>query len=242
MSDLKELLHQAIGDCCVRDGTIASWIVSPAQAEERIYGKIADAAKSRLPIGVSILLVNRDGHVALGERPANIAAGGFLSTPGGRIEEAEHLEETAARELEEETGIRLLPTQFKILGFKEHFRFTGHYFMIYVAAYYDGQLERKEPDKCLGWEWWKLGEIPADRCTEPPDILAMLAPMMPIPVGQHFLAVDEILPTLQLKNPCEIEVNLSDNRVTLRIDGRDHGWNRKTGEHTDAGTLNLEGL
>jgi 8-oxo-dGTP diphosphatase len=131
--------------------------------------------KGKLPIGVSILLVNRDGRVALGWRPENIAAGGFLSTPGGRIEENEHLEETAARELKEETGVHLLPSMFKILGFKEHFRFTGHYFMVYVAAYYDGPLERKEPDKCLGWEWWKLTDIPRDRCTEPLDILMLLA-------------------------------------------------------------------
>lgn len=134
------------------------------------------SGKPTFPVGVSILLVNRDGRVALGWRPDNIPAGGFLSTPGGRIEENEHLEETAARELEEETGVRLAPTVFKILGFKEHFRFTGHYFLVYLAAYYDGQLERKEPDKCLGWEWWKLEDIPHDRCTEPPEILAMLVP------------------------------------------------------------------
>lgn len=131
--------------------------------------------KPTLPVGVSVLLVNNEGRVALGERPSNIEAGGFLSTPGGRIELYEHLEETAARELEEETGANLLPTQFRILGFKEHFRFNSHYFMVYVAARYDGPLQRREPDKCLGWQWWKLEEIPKDRCTEPEDILALLS-------------------------------------------------------------------
>ncbi len=135
--------------------------------------------KGTLPVGVSVLLVNRDGRIALGERAANISAGGFLSTPGGRIEENEHLEETAARELEEETGAKLPPTRFRILGFKEHFRFGGHYIMIYVAAYYDGALERKEPDKCLGWHWWKIADIPKDRCTEPEEILSMLASKKP---------------------------------------------------------------
>jgi 8-oxo-dGTP diphosphatase len=135
---------------------------------------MSEKAKPTLPVGVSVLLVNRYGHVALGERAANISAGGLLSTPGGRIEQHERLEETASRELEKETGVRLLPTQFRILGFKEHFRFGEHYIMIYVSAYYDGQLERKEPHKCLGWQWWKLKEIPLDRCTEPPDILNLL--------------------------------------------------------------------
>jgi len=131
-------------------------------------------SKPTMPVGVSVLLVNRDGRVALGERAADTSAGGFLSTPGGRIEEHEHLAETAARELEEETGVKLLPTQFRVLGFREHFRFGGHYMMIYVAARYDGVLERKEPDKCLGWTWWKIAEIPKDRCTEPEEILDQL--------------------------------------------------------------------
>ncbi len=60
--------------------------------------------KPTLPVGVSVLLVNRDRRVALGERAENISAGGLLSTPGGRIEENERLQGTAARELEEETG------------------------------------------------------------------------------------------------------------------------------------------
>lgn len=131
--------------------------------------------KSKFAVGVSVLLVNRDGRVALGWRPEGIAAGGYLCTPGGRIEFTEHYLETAVRELEEETGVRLPTTVFKTIGFKEHFRFGDHYFLIYVVAYYDGKLERKEPDKCLGWEWWKLDEIPRDKCTEPADILAMLA-------------------------------------------------------------------
>ncbi len=128
------------------------------------------------PVGVSILLVNRYGSIALGERTAHLSAGALLSTPGGRIEVNERIEQAAARELEEETGVRLAPSAFRTLGFKEHFRFGGHYFMVYVTASYDGPLENREPERCLGWQWWKIADIPADRTTEPADILALLAP------------------------------------------------------------------
>lgn len=63
---------------------------------------------------------------------------------------------------------------------------------------------------------------------------------VPSAATEHFLAVDEVLPTVKLQNPCEIEIHLSTERITLRIDGRDHGWNRKTGEHTDSGLLGAE--
>ena len=46
----------------------------------------------------------------------------------------------------------------------------------------------------------------------------------------------EILPTLELQSPCEIEICVSDDRVSLRIDRRDYGWDRITGQQTDSGT------
>lgn len=36
-SALREKLHKAIGDCCFKGGTISSWLVSPAEAEARIF-------------------------------------------------------------------------------------------------------------------------------------------------------------------------------------------------------------
>lgn len=37
---LREKLHQAIGDCCFKDGTIASWIMAPFEVEEHLYEKL----------------------------------------------------------------------------------------------------------------------------------------------------------------------------------------------------------
>jgi hypothetical protein len=39
---LRQTLHQAIGDCCFRDGTISSWICSPSEAEERIFDALVE--------------------------------------------------------------------------------------------------------------------------------------------------------------------------------------------------------
>jgi 8-oxo-dGTP diphosphatase len=129
--------------------------------------------KSTLPVGVSVLLLNGEGKVLLGER-VNVSAAGLLSTPGGRIEQNETMFECAHRELLEETGVDVHPGAFRLLGFKEHFRFGNHYIMIYVTAFHYGTVVNKEPEKCKGWEWMDINGILPDRCTEPQDILELV--------------------------------------------------------------------
>ena len=47
---------------------------------------------------------------------------------------------------------------------------------------------------------------------------------------------DEVVPmVLQGKKSCEIEVNVTNKTVELRIGPRDFVWDRKTGTNTDAG-------
>ena len=135
---------------------------------------MSDVLKPRYPVGVSILVVDRRGRIALGERATGMKAAGLLSTPGGRIEYHEDLFDAAARELREETGVEKLSTQFRLLAFREHRRYGEHYFMAYLAVRYDGPLENREPSKSGPWEWYKPLEVPPERTTEPPDILAII--------------------------------------------------------------------
>jgi 8-oxo-dGTP diphosphatase len=128
---------------------------------------------STFPVGVSVLMVNKDGKLLLGERN-NCKGAGLLSTPGGRIEQHETMFDAAYREVLEETGVAITGN-ISVIGFKEHRRFEMHYFMVYLLVReWSGKIRNCEPDRCGGWGWYEPDAIPQDRCTEPADILEKL--------------------------------------------------------------------
>lgn len=128
--------------------------------------------KPLYPVGVSVLLTDHEGRILLGRRAKGISAGGMLSTPGGRIRSTEDRVMACCRKFWEETGAVLMRPVVE-LGYREHFRFDQHYFMLYFwARDYSGVIGNEEPDKCDGWEWYKPWEIPIKECTEPPQIIA----------------------------------------------------------------------
>ncbi len=142
----------------------------------RVTGPMEQEAPDNKPtyaVGVSVLLTDSAGRILLGRRKNNIAAG-LLSTPGGRVEQTETFEQCAAREFHEETGAEL--GAIKIIGFRKHFRYGQHYVMFYAhAETFTGEIRNMEPEKCEGWQFWRLENVPAGECTEPEDILVLLA-------------------------------------------------------------------
>ncbi len=109
-------------------------------------------------IGINIIVL-RDKKILLGKRK-NIAFDGGWGMPGGHLENNEKLEQAAARELFEETGLKCdsfifsnIVNQFNNEG--------GHYLQIaFVAQNLQGEPVLSEPDKCHGWEWFDLEDLP----------------------------------------------------------------------------------
>jgi hypothetical protein len=54
---------------------------------------------------------------------------------------------------------------------------------------------------------------------------------------EHYLTEDVILPQLTLDSPCEIRIDITEDRVSLTIGQRDIGWKRGCPDSTDAGTM-----
>lgn len=126
-------------------------------------------SNSKFSVGVSVLVV-RDGMLLLGRRINTGTLDGWLSTPGGRIEQGETMFQAARRELKEETGLGT--GLLLVIGFKEHFRAGKHYFMVYLYADdVTGVPQNLEPGKCEGWCWVEWEKIPLGECTEPLEIL-----------------------------------------------------------------------
>ncbi len=111
----------------------------------------------RIGIGVFVF---RNHKFLMGCRK-NSHGDGSWSVPGGHMEFREKIEQTAKREVFEETGIRI--HKIKIAGitndiFKKE---DKHYITIWVVSDWLGGKEKiKEPDKFIGLGWYDFGSLP----------------------------------------------------------------------------------
>jgi 8-oxo-dGTP diphosphatase len=108
--------------------------------------------KKRPLIGVAVI-VTKDGKVLLGKRK-NAHGADTWAFPGGHLEFNETIEECAAREVFEETGLKIKNLRF---GPYTNDIFTSenkHYVTLFVIADHEsGTPKVKEPHKCEKWEW-----------------------------------------------------------------------------------------
>ena len=109
-------------------------------------------------VGLGVM-VFKDGKVLLGKRKTAHGEGEF-AWPGGHLEFGESFEACAKREAMEETGIEITNVRFlRLMNLKTY---SGkHYVDIGLAAdWKSGEPEAREPDKCEGWTWYNLDNLP----------------------------------------------------------------------------------
>ncbi|XP_076914937.1 nudix hydrolase 1-like [Bidens hawaiensis] len=112
-------------------------------------------------VGVAVFIL-KDNKVLFGHRRSLSIASYTYALPGGHLEFGESFEECASREVKEETGldiknIELLTASSNLLSD------TVHVVVIYMRAYLSdpNQIPQNiEPDKCEGWEWYELNNLP----------------------------------------------------------------------------------
>lgn len=122
---------------------------------------LTPSIKQTLKIGVGILVV-QDGNLLLGKRLGTLGYGTW-APPGGHLEPGETPNETAARELAEETGIVIPAYAFAPTVFvQDNGRETQNtYLTLFVVA----QTRQatpviKEPKKCAEWRWCSFNQLP----------------------------------------------------------------------------------
>jgi 8-oxo-dGTP diphosphatase len=111
-------------------------------------------------VGVGVL-VWYDRKVLLGRRRGAHGAQTW-SFPGGHLEFGESWEACAAREVREETGLELDSLGFAAVT-NDVFVDEGKH---YITVFMQGQArssaaERREPDKCEGWQWFDWSDLPS---------------------------------------------------------------------------------
>ncbi len=110
-------------------------------------------------IGVAVIVI-QDRKLLLGKRKGSHAAGEW-SCAGGHLEFGESVEDCMHRELEEETGLKILSYQLgswvSTIFDSEHHYIT----LITFVTAFEGTPELREPDKCEGWHWFSLDNLPS---------------------------------------------------------------------------------
>lgn len=114
---------------------------------------------NRPRVGLAAIAI-QEGKVLLGQRKGLIANATW-APPGGHLEYGESVEVCAARELAEETG--LIAKEFvrgpytnDLIAPKNQ-----HYVTLFVIIpSFEGTLQCLEPDKCLGWDWFDIKNLP----------------------------------------------------------------------------------
>lgn len=115
--------------------------------------------QTHVRVGVGVV-VYRDGKVLLGKRK-NSHGEGCWAFPGGHLEMMESIDECAAREVKEETGLTLNRVHS---GPYSNDRFVAshvHYLTVFaIAESAQGEPVLMEPDKCEGWQWFDWNALP----------------------------------------------------------------------------------
>jgi 8-oxo-dGTP diphosphatase len=113
--------------------------------------------KSQDHIGVFIV-VYKEGKVLLGERLGHRK--GYFGSPGGRLEKDETLIDCAKRELKEETSLEEELTYVGVV--REHQGGLVGDFIHFASLCRNprGDVVLMEPDKCRGWKWYSLDNLP----------------------------------------------------------------------------------
>lgn len=109
-------------------------------------------------VGVGVMIF-KDGKVLLGKRK-NAHGEGQYAFPGGHFEYMESFEDCVQREVREETGMEIDNIKFQLVGNILHFA-PKHYVQVsFTADWKSGTPETMEPEKCEGWQWFDLDNLP----------------------------------------------------------------------------------
>ena len=112
-------------------------------------------------VGVGCWIQNPMGYFLFGRRLSE-HGNGTWAPPGGKLEFGETVEQCAARETYEETGILLIPEQFRVVGVTNDIFPDKHYITVhcYTKINFLPRPMVREQDKCSCWTWLDLKSLP----------------------------------------------------------------------------------
>lgn len=110
-------------------------------------------------VGVGVFIF-KDGKFLVLQRKGAHGAGTW-SVPGGHLEAQESFQETAQREVREETGVEITNVRFGGVTNDIFEAEDKHYVTIWMLSdWASGEPTITEPDKCINLRWLTFDELP----------------------------------------------------------------------------------
>ncbi len=113
---------------------------------------------------VALLLLVKDGKICLGKRQNTEAMDGYYAVPAGHIEAGESAVQGMIREAKEETGIDINPSDLRcvLTSYRRMSSVNGDAVdFFFLCEKWNGALINAEPDKCTGWDFYDLDDLPS---------------------------------------------------------------------------------
>lgn len=105
------------------------------------------------------VMIFKDGMVLLGKRKGSHGAGEY-AFPGGHLDYMESFEDCAKRETFEETGMQIQNIRLVYVANIVVYDPKHYVNIMLVADWVSGDPMVCEPEKCEGWQWYDLENLP----------------------------------------------------------------------------------
>ena len=117
-------------------------------------------------VGVGVMILNERGEVLLGRRhedpgkaDSQLHGEGTWTMPGGKLDFGESVFQGAAREVLEETGMKVNGLELFSVG--NEIRNDAHFITLgFMAREFEGAPKVMEPDEITEWKWFNLENLP----------------------------------------------------------------------------------
>ena len=110
---------------------------------------------------VDVHLILRDGdRILLGKRINTGYGDGAFHPPAGHMEEGESATNALIREAKEEIGVTIHPHDVNLVHVMHNSSSGGRIAFFFEVNCWEGQPTNIESDKCAGWEWFSLSQLP----------------------------------------------------------------------------------
>ena len=119
---------------------------------------------NELPIGINALIINEHNQIVLGLRAGHRGGAGTYGLVGGKTQNGESIEETARREIKEETGLDVNLEDLEVINmFTTQSTADVMFYQIGVLVKkYSGQPKNLEPKKCDELKFFNLDNLPTN--------------------------------------------------------------------------------
>lgn len=122
--------------------------------------------KQKPAVGIGIMIL-KDGEVLLGQRhtdskkaDSELHGEGSWTMPGGKLHFQEGIKEAAAREVLEETGVKV--RNLELVSVSNDIVFDNHFITLgFLCVDFLGEPQVMEPDEITKWQWFNLNNLPS---------------------------------------------------------------------------------